>query len=121
MEKKQKQRYRDGICFVLEEIPEYSDFNAKKNAKKFKKIVKLNFDYRSLRIKDIEMENIIDTKFELKIVTPFYDVTSDGNLFILVFGRNGVKKVYKIEYVDKTREECFFFLSKLGDDKVVIE
>ena len=120
MKKNRKQRYRDGLCTILEEIVSKSNFGAQLNPTKFKKITMLPFDFKTIRIKDVELENILDTTFELKINTPNNQMIVDSNVYVYIEEPKG-RFLYKVEYLDVTREEYYFYLSRLGEKEIYVE
>lgn len=120
MKKKQKQRYRDGFIYFLKEKKKISDFNAKENPTKFTLVAKAPFDKKTIRISDLEMENIFEKKIEKKIVIPFFNIDLESNYYIQI---NKTNALYNVLHADPTDNEIYLYLCayKGGNRHVDIE
>lgn len=120
MKIKRKTRYRDGYLSILKEKPKLNDFNARENATVFQEVCTLPFEQLSARVQDIELMNILDKSLEIKVKVPNCGLDIDKKMNVVI--HDDLTSVYSISHFDVTKEEYYFYLTKVGGKKnVVIE
>ena len=107
-----KSNFNDGYIRICKEIPQKTDFGAKKNIKDMDNlsfIVKLAFQECSKREQDLQFAESSDRTLNLKVKTRlFKGVTSEHKVIL-----NGV--LYDIIYIDEDRvnREMYFYLERV--------
>lgn len=107
-----KSNYNDGYIRVYKEIPQKSDFGAKKNIKTrdtLEFIVKLAYEECSKRQQDLEFAESSSRTLNLKVKTRYYK-NIENNYKVII-----ENTLYDIIYIDEDRKnrELYFYLEEV--------
>ena len=109
---KKMSNYNDGYIRVCKEIPQKTDFGAKKNIKTIDNlefIVKLAYEECSKRQQDLEFAESSSRSLNLKVKTRYYkDIENNYKVII-------ENTLYDIIYIDedKKNRELYFYLEEV--------
>ena len=107
-----KSNYNDGYIRVYKEIPQKSDFGAKKNIKTrdtLEFIVKLAYEQCSKRQQDVDFAESCNRTLNLKVKTRYYKNLDNSYKVVIE------NTLYDIIYIDEDRKnsELYFYLEEV--------
>ena len=107
-----KSNFNDGYIRVCKEIPQKTDFGAKKNIKtkdNLEFIVKLAYEECSKRQQDLEFAESSSRTLNLKVKTRYYK-NIENNYKVII-----ENTLYDIIYIDEDRKnrELYFYLEEV--------
>lgn len=112
---KRTNKYTDGVIKVYKSKAKKTEFNAPKNAKRLSDLellVKLPFDEKSKREKDLEYCYQLGNELSLKLVTPMCGETIGSQNKVIV-----ERTLYDVIYVDtdKKNREMYLYLQEVEE------
>lgn len=106
--------YNDGYISIYDEIPNKTDFNARKNIKSLDNLVfimKLAYEECSKRQQDMQFAESNGKTLSLKLKTRYVCKVNTAHKVVLI---NTLYDIITIDY-DRKKQEMYFYLEKVRD------